>query len=485
MKGLFVATYQTFIKPITEQLGSVCESIRLVETFDPKREMPVDFIWVDFCTDEALAVQEFVTKAKKILRIHSYEFYTGILDHIKVNEWDAIIFVSQRYRNLFVEMYGESNNLHVIYNYLVNPKIEIPVSLNADHNKKNIAYAGYLTRRKGIAEFYELARMMPEHDFHLAGVAQEADFHEYLMATKPDNVRFHGWQEDLYWWYTNNNISHFFLASHREGFCCSMFEAMLCGVIPVTRNWIGVEEFYPKECVWESLSEARDIILNGEITPEEIMAHAKSFDTEHGVIARIISLLCEDKKPMVLPSLSVGIVKTRNQYLPQLMNSIAMQDYPCNVIILDNTDKTKSIGKCFNELAEKCKTDFILYVGDDDVLAEDYISSAMYAYARRQNLYQNVSAILTGATIFDDNGRREYSGSYPTGFWNPEFVTKHRFDETLIRQVDTEFISRANKVGEGVMMRLPWIVGYYYRQHDKNISGNKFVKANHSQEKDE
>ena len=69
--------------------------------------------------------------------------------------------------------------------------------------------------------------MMPEHNFHLAGVAQEADFHEYLMATKPDNVRFYGWQEDLDWWYANNNISHFFLASHREGFCCSMFEAML------------------------------------------------------------------------------------------------------------------------------------------------------------------------------------------------------------------------------------------------------------------
>ena len=96
-----------------------------------------------------------------------------------------------------------------------------------------------------------------------------------------------------------------------------------------------------------------------------------------------------------------------------------------------------------------------------------------------------MAVILIGATIFDDNGRREYSGSYPTGFWKPEFVTKHRFDETLIRQVDTEFIDRANKAGEGVMMRLPWIVGYYYRQHDKNISGNKFVKANHSQEKDE
>jgi hypothetical protein len=26
------------------------------------------------------------------------------------------------------------------------------------------------------------------------------------------------------------------------------------------------------------------------------------------------------------------------------------------------------------------------------------------------------------------------------------------------------------------------VVGYYYRQHDKNISGNKFVAANTSQE---
>lgn len=482
MKGLFVATFQTFIKPIIAQLGSACESVRLVSTFDAKKEFPVDFIWVDFCTEEALKVQEFATNAKKILRIHSYELYTELIQRIKPAEWHAIIFVSERCKNLFVGIHGQSNNLHVIYNYTEADVYNIPTSNEMQPKTKNVAYAGYLTRRKGMAELYELARMMPDHRFFIAGLAQEPDFYEYLLATKPDNVEFHGWQESLADWYRNNDISYFFLGSHRESFCCSMFEAMLCGVIPVTRNWLGAEEFYPAQCIWDSLEKAKSIITDCTMTPESIKAHAQRFDTSNGVIGKILTLLYEDKKPMVLPSLTVAIVQTRKKYLPQLINSIALQDYPCSVMIYDNMDRDKSIGKCFNDIADRCQTDFILYVGDDDILSEDYIPNAMYAFARRWNMFPETVGVLTGATMFNDEGRREYTGSYPTGFWRPEFIRNHRFDESLVRQVDTEFISRANKVKDVTIMRLPWIVGYYYRQHENNISGNKFIATNTSQE---
>jgi hypothetical protein len=476
MNGLFVATYPTFIKPIAERLSGL-HNCRLVNEFDPSKEMPVDFIWVDFLTEEAIKVQQYVTNAKKILRIHNYELYTTLLESLRPREWDAIIFISDRMKDRFTSIMGEHDNCVVIPNYLDYDKFSLKET--GDSRGKKIVYAGYYTRRKGIYELYQLARMMPDYEFHLAGKPQEPDVWEYMNTNCPPNVFINQWQSDLNAFYKDKDF--FFLASTREGFCCSMMEAMVCGLTPVTNDWIGVEEFYPAECIWHTLDEAKSIIENSTRTPEENNDWAKKHSGEGLVIDTIRTLVEKPKKDMVLPSLTVGIVQTRKKYMPALMHSLSMQDYAFNIMIVDNLDKEKPIGKCFNELARNCNTDFLLYLGDDDILTEDYIPNVMHAYARRQNAHE-VVGVLTGTTYFDNNGNRAYSTNYPTGFWRPEYVRTHPFDETLTRQVDTAFIENSIKNNHPVL-RMPWIIGYCYRQHEKNISGNKFAEGvNNSQE---
>jgi len=101
----------------------------------------------------------------------------------------------------------------------------------------------------------------------------------------------------------------------------------------------------------------------------------------------------------------------------------------------------------------------------------------MLAYINRKDMYPNTIGLLTGALLFDEEGNRSYSSAFPTGIWKADFVRKFRFDEKLKRQVDTEFIDRLSNNQLGTLMRMDWIVGYFYRQHSNNISGNKFKEG--------
>jgi hypothetical protein len=49
-----------------------------------------------------------------------------------------------------------------------------------------------------------------------------------------------------------------------------------------------------------------------------------------------------------------------------------------------------------------------------------------------------------------------------------------RFDESLKKLVDIEFFDRADK-DEVSRILVDWHYGYFYRQHDGNVSGRKKI----------
>jgi len=187
---------------------------------------------------------------------------------------------------------------------------------------------------------------------------------------------------------------------------------------------------------------------------------------------------------MKFPKVSVGVLNSRGGELFDFCkHSIERQIYlnEIDLVVFDNTNNEHTIGYGYNRIAEQAKHDWLLYVGDDDFIARTYILNLM-AYLQTNldrpdfpdkeklvavvsclMLYNNETCIRTPLTIA------------PTGMIKRDFILEHKFDEELIRYVDTEFYDRAIKKNGMTSLVASTEYGYYYRQHGKNISGNKFA----------
>ncbi len=479
MNIYFVASLDRFIKPIIVELtkkGYVCH---LSNVFDKNLAAQADVIWCEWADQNALAVQEYITPAKKILRVHRYEVFTDIWTKLLPQAFDCIVFVSDAMRKEAEQRIGALPNAVVISNYLDIYKYQIP---DNKQQNNNIGYAGYICRKKGIGELLMIAESLPDYNFYCIGELQEFDYLPLLGDDKPANVQFMPWSENLNAFY--QNMSYVINTSLSESFSVATVEGMLCGCKPIVRNWSGAKTLYPEGCIFKSIDDIKRI-LSERWVPEMYREYAiDKLGLQH-VIESIEQVLSVQQPEMQMPSITVGIVQTRQKYMGDLMNSLKSQNYPLEVRIVQNFDRDMSIGRAYNKLADECDTDFIIYVGDDDFLAEDYINSAIQAYMRRVRSERNIAALLTSTTAFDETGKYAVIPHHSTGIWKTEVVRKHRFDETLVRQVDTEFHQRifSLKTEGYTILQLTWLAGYMYRQHNKNVSGNKFTEgANMSQE---
>ena len=177
-----------------------------------------------------------------------------------------------------------------------------------------------------------------------------------------------------------------------------------------------------------------------------------------------------------LPKVSFIMVQSRqNKWVDIAKSSINIQYYPNKeFIVIDNLKKDKSIGKCYNEGAKKATGMFCLFVGDDDKLAPDYTMSLvlniLYNIINGKKQY----GITSHVTAFDDE--MEFSTPvllYPTGMWNREYLLDNPFDEKLKKKIDTEYY---NNGGMDVATIVGWNYGYFYRQHDDQVSGRNLSK---------
>ena len=474
MKISFFATYDQFVKPIITELTKHSYECSLSNKYSLDDCYNADVIWVDWADHNAVKVMELVTTAKKILRVHAYEAYTDIWQRLNPLEFDVVVFVSEHIKKQVEKTIGMS----ITNSIIIPPMIDIKKYKYEKSERNNkIAYAGYMCRKKGIGELLMIAESLPDYEFHIAGEPQENDY-EYMMQRSPSNVFYYRWQDDLAEFFKDK--SYVINTSLRESFSVSTAEAMLCGCIPIVRAWEGSDSIYPQECLFKSIDDIRSILENEELDPHlmpSLIIEKTGLDIAFDKIVAVIHSTTETEMP--LPTVTVGIVKTRNKYLPELLHSLRMQQYPIEIKILDNTDKSKSIGACFNELADNCTTDWIVYVGDDDWLAEGYIRNVMEAYINRAYKYPDTVGLTTSTIAFDETGKQMMTPAPSTGFWRAEYIRAERFDETLVRQVDTEFFARKVKRVKSPtsIQNYVWISGYFYRQHSNNISGNKFTEG--------
>lgn len=173
------------------------------------------------------------------------------------------------------------------------------------------------------------------------------------------------------------------------------------------------------------------------------------------------------------PLVSVVVVdsrsKTNKDWVDMCLLSIARQTYKnIEIIKIDNTDKKMSIGAAFNRGKSKASGEWILFVGDDDYIAGDYVAVLIENIKSLSEAGRKVTGISTYQTIFNEETR--YASALPVmGMFDAEYLKEHDFDESLSVRVDHHFIMDAVNSGETIFV-VSHNFGYFHRKHDKNTS---------------
>jgi len=181
---------------------------------------------------------------------------------------------------------------------------------------------------------------------------------------------------------------------------------------------------------------------------------------------------------MELIGITVGVLNSRTIVIKDCLSSISRQVYPTEMtdfVIVDNMKKQYSIGAGFNQIVNMAKYDWILFVGDDDLIARTYLFNlCVYLQTCREKHPDYDIVGVTTNLIITDNEKRIGIDCAPTGMWNKQFLKDNPFNETLKRYVDTDLFSRVNNMPDKMIMRDSTNYGYYYVQHGNNVSFNKF-----------
>lgn len=198
---------------------------------------------------------------------------------------------------------------------------------------------------------------------------------------------------------------------------------------------------------------------------DKINANAKYFATRKvtGTVP-LVSIVCVNTR-----------MYTNNDWVREAYASFREQDYPdIEVIIIENTDKMITIGKAFNEGVKAAHGEFVLFVGDDDLITFDYVGSLVNYYNTQANNPKviGVTSFLTMFRVEDGKMKSEPRELIPTGMWKRSWLLENPFKEYLTKYVDTELMESAKEQG---FLYPPciWHYGYFYRSHEKQVSGHK------------
>lgn len=154
--------------------------------------------------------------------------------------------------------------------------------------------------------------------------------------------------------------------------------------------------------------------------------------------------------------------KTHPDWVQAAINSVKAQTVKCELIVISNVDRKKTIGQCWNEGVKHCNGDWILFLGDDDRITSDYVYTLEHNIKRHAN--KNMVAIATFMTVFDNQKDESYRQA-PTGAIKREYLLQHPFNEKLEKGVDRDWFDNMKMRGD-LQVVIPYHFGYYYRQHD-------------------
>lgn len=236
---------------------------------------------------------EFADK-KIITYLRRYELWeTVLMDNIKFENIDTVVFVSEYYRNKFEHLYpGKIRNSCVIRNGV--DLSEFPFKKRSRGNKigmmcsiknvKNLPLAGLIL--KELPDEYKIHHIGIPFNSQIAG--QIVSYLDNLGVL--DRFIFEGTvsREEVPAWLDDKN--YILSTSINEGNPNNIIEAMAMGIRPIIHDWPGARDQFPEEYIFQSVYQAVHAVKGGyisELYRKWVEEHfsLKNFEAIHDLIS--------------------------------------------------------------------------------------------------------------------------------------------------------------------------------------------------------
>lgn len=170
---------------------------------------------------------------------------------------------------------------------------------------------------------------------------------------------------------------------------------------------------------------------------------------------------------------TVIIIDSRSKIHPEwvqaAIQSSQEQTVPVDIIVVENTERDKTIGKCWNAATQQAKTEWVYFLGDDNWMARDAIQ-VLLNHTDKPAVY-----LTTFMTMYDGEVFRSVPRQC-TGMWKKDYILKYPFNEELKSGIDREYLEESKKRGDTGII-IPYYYGIYDRRHDDHRSTKVVLSA--------
>lgn len=295
-------TLDSFLDDVIQGLTDFYETKKIVVT-DLKQiehEMKkADICWFEWC-DELVghASKLPIAKHKKIIcRLHSYEAFTDYIHQVNWQNIDKLIFVAQHIRKVVLE---SEKTLQESQTCVIPNGVDVSRYQFARHKPGyNIAYVGYINYKKGpmllLHTFKAIHDLDSRYKLYLAGQFQDPRdvlyFQQMIEEWQlQDSIIYTGWQDNLDQWLEDKNF--ILCTSILESQNMSVMQAMAKGIKPLVHHFVGAQDIYPKEYIWNSIDQCLNLIQDETYNSEEYRCFLEkrySIKNQIGVLRQTIA----------------------------------------------------------------------------------------------------------------------------------------------------------------------------------------------------
>lgn len=297
-----------FVDPLVEFLDTKYKVKKYLYDGDVdllhKQMEETDICWFEWGNGPIVPATQTGPKKPIINRIHRYELYSESPLHIEWASVDHLIFSSPSMVKKFEKSFPKQSQ-DVAYRHI---GIGVDTELFAFKDKKKIGkqllYIGRIHPHKNpsllLQIFAKLHSVDSDYTLKVIGGFSDELFEEYFYDQIDklrigDSVNFLGKMSHEEMVRHMQAADHFIITSIIEGLSQASLEAMSCGVRPVIFNYYGSEMGYPKECIYNTVDQAVNLIRHPKITRAEARSLvADKYDVRQ-CNEQIVSLLEEVK----------------------------------------------------------------------------------------------------------------------------------------------------------------------------------------------
>lgn len=184
-----------------------------------------------------------------------------------------------------------------------------------------------------------------------------------------------------------------------------------------------------------------------------------------------------DTLPLKVDVCMIQVRPDDHEWVIDAKRCVADQSYPhLGFLVVDNMDRSLSIGNAWNACVQASDADLLLFLGDDDGMTPDLVECMVHGWKHMGKQAPNLVHLTTNCTVLSHDLRLQaHVKVQHTGMYLRQFLLDHPFDGTLDRHVGrskVEAIHTAGQaIGQPMTMGIMHHYGYLYRQHPWMVSG--------------